>query len=242
MPSVQLFVTCLIDALAPEIGRATTAVLERHGCRVGFAAAQACCGQPAHNAGLEAAAIAMAGRTVEALDTTRGPVVVPSGSCADMLIHHVPELLAGTDRAAAAVRVAVRVREFSQFLVDDLGVAEAGVRCDGCTLVYHPSCHGLRNLGIDRQPRILLDSIEGAGRREAHQPEQCCGFGGLFAVEMPDVSAAIMNTKLDDLVSTGAELVVGVDLGCLLHLEGGLRRRGSDMRVAHLAEVLAGEV
>lgn len=239
MPTVQLFVTCLIDGFYPDVGRAAVTLLEQGGCTVEFPSGQTCCGQPAHNAGHRDQAARMAAGMVTTLDATEGPIVVPSGSCADMMIHHTPDLLAEGPLAQASKRVAERVRELTQYLVDDLGQTRFGSACVGCVAVYHPSCHGLRNLGIRSQPESLIDAVEGVERVVANEPEQCCGFGGLFSVEMSDVSAAIMNAKLDDLESTGAEVIVGVDVSCLMHLEGGLRRRGSDTRVRHIAEFLA---
>ncbi len=240
MPTVQLFVTCLVDGFAPEVGRASVRVLERAGCEVAFPADQTCCGQPAFNAGFAEEAARMAEVTTRVLDRTEGLIVLPSGSCADMLVHHAPELLAGTDAEPAARRVAARVRELTQYLVDDLGVDGLGATSE-CTVVYHPSCHGLRNLGLRPQAELLLDSVDGLVRRVPDEVEQCCGFGGLFAVEMPHVSAEILRIKLDQLEATGAELVVGGDVSCLLHIEGGLRRRNSPMRVRHIAEVLGAE-
>jgi L-lactate dehydrogenase complex protein LldE len=240
VPAAQLFVTCLVDGFAPEVGRATVRLLERLGVEVAFPQDQACCGQPAMNSGHTRDAARMARRSVRVLDATSGPIVVPSGSCADMLIHHAPHLLEGDSEHDAAVRVSSRIRELTQYLVDDLEVVDVGApSCDGCSAVFHPSCHGLRNLGIDRQPLALLDQVDGLDRRSQAEADQCCGFGGLFSVEMPDISAAILATKLDALEATGADVVVGGDLSCLLHMEGGLRRRGSDMTVRHIAQVLA---
>ena len=241
MPTVQLFVTCLVDGFAPEVGRATVRLLERAGCDVEFPTAQTCCGQPALNSGHTRDARRMSARTVEVLDATTGPIVVPSGSCADMLVHHIPHLLENDERHAAAERVAGRVRELTTFLVDDLGVTDVRADCGGCTVAFHPSCHGMRNLGIVDQPLALIDAADGVERREQAEADVCCGFGGLFAVEMADISAAILTTKLDALEATGADTVVGGDLSCLLHIEGGLRRRGSAMGVSHIAELLAGD-
>lgn len=241
MPTVQLFVTCLIDGFSPEVGRATVKVLEGVGCEVAFPDRQTCCGQPAYNAGLATDAARMAAATVGVLDETEGAIVLPSGSCADMLVNHAPELLAGTELEEAAGRVAARVRELTQYLVDDRGIDDVDVACDA-TVVYHPSCHGLRNLGIREQAERLLDAVRGVERRIPDEVEQCCGFGGLFSVELPAVSAEILRIKLDQLEATGADLVVGGDLSCLLHIEGGLRRRDSSMRVCHIAEILGGSV
>jgi L-lactate dehydrogenase complex protein LldE len=235
-PQVQLVVTCLVDALAPQVGRATLAVLENSGCRVDFPEGQTCCGQPAFNVGLTGQAREMAAHTLDVLDATEGPIVVPSGSCAQMIVHHYAELFEDTDRAEQVERVAERTRELTQFLVDDLG-ADITASCDGCSVAYHYSCHGLRGLGLEAQADRLLESVD---RVNLDGDKECCGFGGLFSVEMPAISAAIMDEKLDRLEASGAETLVGGDVSCLIHLEGGLRRRGSKVVVRHIAELLAG--
>lgn len=231
---VQLFVTCLVDALAPEVGRATVRVLEDAGCEVAFPEGQSCCGQPAFNVGMHDEARRMAKATIEVLDATEGPIIVPSGSCAEMIVHHYPRLLAGTGREAAAERVAGRARELTQYLVDDLG-AGGGGPCGGCRVAYHHSCHGLRGLGLDGQADVLLEEMD---RVPYAADTECCGFGGLFSVEMGPVSSAIMDEKLDALEATGADTLAGGDVSCLLHMEGGLRRRGSSIEVVHIAELL----
>ena len=242
MTKVQLFVTCLVDSFYPGVGDAVVDVLERHGCTVEFPFDQTCCGQPAFNVGYHDQARAMAAQTIRVLDDTEGTIVVPSGSCADMMINHSPELLSGDDQLlAAANRVAGRVREFTQFLVEDLGITDSGAACPGRTATYHPSCHGFRNLGIRHQPEALLDNVAGLERVELPDAENCCGFGGLFSVEMPDVSASMMSTKLTNVEASGADLLVGVDVSCLMHLAGGLRRRGSPIEIKHIAEVLNAE-
>lgn len=233
-PQVQLFVTCLVDSLTPEVGRATVDALEKAGCSVEVPSGQSCCGQPAFNVGIHDAARTMAGKTLDVLDATEGPVVIPSGSCAAMISRHYPDLFAGTEREAQASRVAGRVRELTQFLVDDLATT-IRAECDGCTVAYHHSCHGLRELGIEDQPDVLLD---GVNRVPLDGDRECCGFGGLFSVEMPAVSTAIMDRKLDALAASGADTLAAGDVSCLLHLAGGLHRRGSDMEVKHIAELL----
>lgn len=233
-PQVQLFVTCLVDALAPEVGRATVDTLEKAGCTVEFPADQGCCGQPAFNVGLIEDARSMAAHTLDVLDATEGPIVLPSGSCAVMITHHYGQLFEGTDRAEQAARVASRVGELTQFLVDDLAT-DTTSGCDGCRVAYHYSCHGLRELGLDHQADRLLEGVE---RVALDGDRECCGFGGLFSVEMPAVSEAIMNEKLDRIEASGADTVVGSDISCLLHIEGGLRRRGSDIAVRHIAQLL----
>lgn len=233
-PKVQLFVTCLVDSLAPVVGRATVETLERAGCEVAFPLEQGCCGQPAFNVGLVESARVMAGQTLDVLDRTEGPVVVPSGSCAAMMTHHYQTLLAGTDREQQALRVGGRVRELTQFLVDDLDTGLTA-SCEGCAIAFHHSCHGLRDLGLEDQADRLL---EGTRRVELEGDRECCGFGGLFSIEMPAVSTAIMDSKLDRVMASGADTLVAGDISCLMHLAGGLRRRGSDIEVRHIAQLL----
>jgi L-lactate dehydrogenase complex protein LldE len=237
---VQLFVTCLVDAFYPEVGEATVDLLERAGCAVEFPFDQTCCGQPAFNGGFRDEARAMAIHTVDVLDATDGPIVVPSGSCGQMMSHHIPDLLAGTPHHAAALRVAARVRELTAFLVDDLGFTAAPGA--GAAVTYHPSCHGLRGLGLETQPTALIDAAPGVARMPLPDAAQCCGFGGLFSVELPEVSAAMLDEKLEAIESTGADYVVGTDVGCLMHIGGGLRRRGAATRTCHVAELLAGRL
>jgi L-lactate dehydrogenase complex protein LldE len=240
-PTVQLFVTCLVDGFYPQVGVAAIEVLERVGCRVEFPFGQTCCGQPAFNAGFRPEARRMIEYSLSVLDPTEGPIVVPSGSCADMLIHHGPELVSDSpELAATAARVAARVRELTSFLVDDLGVTDLEARMNA-RVAFHRSCHGLRNLGLSDQADRLLSKVAGLSICPLAGAEVCCGFGGLFSVEMPDVSAAMMAAKLSEVEASGAEVLVGGDVSCLMHLAGGLRRRGSSIRVRHIAEVLAGD-
>ncbi len=236
----QLFVTCIVDAFYPEVGRAVVKVLEDRGCTVEFPEDQTCCGQPAFNAGHRDEARSMAEHTIRVLDATDGPIVVPSGSCAAMIVDQYGDLFSGDDElSAAGRRVAERVHEFTQFLVDDLGLNDLKApRSEPVT--FHPSCHGLRHLGLAGYGERVLDEA-GANRCELEGAEECCGFGGLFAVEMPEVSGAIMDTKLDNVEATGAGTLVGYDMSCLMHLRGGLRRRGSEIEVRHISEVITGE-
>lgn len=241
MATVQLFVTCLVDAFYPEVGEATVEVLEQVGCPVEFPFDQTCCGQPAFNAGFTEEATAMAIHTVGVLDATEGPIVVPSGSCGDMLRHRIPPLLDGTPHHGAALRVAARTHELTSYLVDELGV---GVIDDAARarITYHASCHGLRGLDLREQPLRLLDAAPGVERVPLPEADQCCGFGGLFSVKQPDVSGAMLNEKLDTIESTGADYVVSTDVSCLMHISGGMRRRETTTRACHIAEVLAGRL
>ncbi len=233
-PKVQLFVTCLVDSLAPEVGRATVDALEKAGCVVEFPPEQGCCGQPAFNVGLVDDARVMAAHTLDVLDATEGRVVIPSGSCAAMIARHYHGLFDTTDRTEQAGRVASRIRELTAFLVDELET-EVTASCDDCTIAYHYSCHGLREMGLDHQADWLLEDVE---RADLDGARDCCGFGGFFSVEMPAVSEAIMDVKLDQIEASGADTVVGSDISCLLHIEGGLRRRGSPVAVKHIAQLI----
>lgn len=229
---VQLMATCLVDAMAPQVGRSTVAVLESAGCQVTVPAGQTCCGQPAMNVGMLDEAREMASRTIGILSATEDPVVVPSGSCAEMIIHHYPRLFHGSALEEKANELAGRTRELTRFLADDLDLEPS---CRDSKVAYQYSCHGLRGLGLAETADRLLEC---ADRVDFDGAEECCGFGGLFSITMPDVSGAIMEAKLDRLEASGAETLVGGDISCLIHLEGGLRRRGSEIVVLHIAEFL----
>ncbi len=235
---VQLFVTCLVDNLFPEIGEDVVTVLERAGVQVEVPPGQTCCGQPAFNGGFLEEARAMARHFLDVFADTEGPIVAPSGSCAAMIIHHYPELFAeDPENLARARAVAARVREFSQFLVDDLGLESVGGRPG--TYTYHPSCHLTRELGVRRQPEQLLENIPGATRVDLPDADACCGFGGLFAVKLPEVSTAMMMHKLETIEQSGAEVCVTCDASCMMHLNGGLIHQGKKPVVQHIAQVLA---
>jgi len=183
----------------------------------------------------------MARHTLDLLDGSEGAVVLPSGSCADMLVHHYPRLMADDPvYGPKATALSKRVYEFSQYVVDVLGVKDVGARHDG-RVVYHPSCHLLRGLGVDSQARNLLANVEGVEVVEPEEAKTCCGFGGLFAVKMGDISSAMLQRKLDNLLATEADVLTGCDMSCLLHMSGGLRRRDKALRVMHLAELLRGD-
>lgn len=238
--TVQLFVTCLVDQFFPDVGFATVEILEKLGLTVEFPQGQTCCGQPAFNGGFWDDARAMARYTVDLLTQSNAPIVLPSGSCTEMIVHHYPALLTGDpEYAAKAKDVAGRTYELSQFLVDVLGVTDLHASGAG-KVAYHASCHGLRGLGLKQQPRQLLDQVTGLDQQKLPGAEECCGFGGLFAVKMGDISGAILNRKLDNIEASGAETIVGGDVSCLMNIAGGLHRRGSRVQVKHLAEILRG--
>ena len=218
---------------------AVVRVLEKLGITVEYPEGQTCCGQPAFNAGAWDDARAMARYTLDVLSRSTEPIVVPSGSCADMLHHHYSELFAGDPKyGPLAQAVAKRTYEFTQFLVDVLGVTNLDAHASG-KITYHPSCHLLRGLKITDAPQQLLSKVEGIEIAELPGATECCGFGGLFAVKMSDISGAMLQRKLDAIESTGAQTVVACDVSCLLHLGGGLHRRGDDIQTKHIAELLA---
>lgn len=237
---VQLLVTCLVDTLYPDVGFAVVSVLERLGVAVEVPSGQTCCGQPAFNAGSWDEARAMARHLVDVFSASDLPVVVPSGSCGDMVIHQAPVLLADdpgyADRARA---LAARTHEFTAFLVDVLGVTDVGA-ADSGQVAYHPACHGLRGLGLERQPKALLDAVSGITPCPLPDAETCCGFGGLFSVKMSEISGSLLARKIANIEASGADTLVATDVSCLMHIAGGLHRKGSPIRVRHLAEVLQG--
>lgn len=243
---VRLFVTCLVDSLFPEVGEAVLDVLEGQGVQVDFPFEQTCCGQPAYNAGFQDEARALALRFLDAFapGLEEAPVVCPSGSCAAMIRHGYAELLRDRPEAQARARaLAGQTYEFSEYMVDVLGVTQVSLSGTNVNRViaYHPSCHLLRGLKVDRQPRRLLAELKGVTLVELPEAHECCGFGGLFAVKHADVSGEILKRKLEAIRQSGARFVAGCDLSCLMHIEGGLRREGSRVRCLHLAQLLRGE-
>jgi L-lactate dehydrogenase complex protein LldE len=236
--TVQLFVTCIIDTLYPETGEAVVRVLEKAGVKVSFPPGQTCCGQPAFNAGLRQQARKMAIQTIRAFEGYPGPVVVPSGSCASMIRHFYAELFEDDPKwLPLALALAGRTYEFSEYLVDVLGVTNLGVRFDG-RLTYHSSCHLLRSLGVDYQPRALLAAVRHAELVELPDTGDCCGFGGVFSVEHPEISTAMLDRKIANLEASGASVVVACDAGCVTNINGGLHRQRKPLRAMHIAELL----
>jgi L-lactate dehydrogenase complex protein LldE len=227
-----LFITCLGDTLAPQVGRATVEVLERLGMEPTFPREQTCCGQMHFNAGHIDDARALARRFVEVFDGYEA-IVAPSGSCAAHVRSHVPEFV-GDDRGVPA-----RTWELCEFLVEHGGLTEVESTYRG-SVTYHPTCHSLRLLRLGDRPLSLLRAVPGLELVELPDAEECCGFGGTFAVKNAAVSAAMLDAKLDSVLASGAGAVCACDSSCLLHIGGGLRRRGSRVRAVHIAEVLAG--
>ncbi|MFL5675055.1 MAG: (Fe-S)-binding protein [Chloroflexota bacterium] len=236
---IALFITCYNDALFPEVGQAIVGLLRRLGHEVEFPSEQTCCGQMHFNSGYQDACIPLVDRFSDAF-AGYDAVVTPSGSCAAMVRHHhrvVAELAPG-DLAARVAAVAPRVRELTEFLVDDLGVIDVGASFPH-TVAFHPTCHSTRLLGVGDRPTRLLRAVGGLRLVDLPRSEACCGFGGTFAVKNADTSIAMGLDKVDDVTASGAEVLTAADTSCLMHIGGLLSRRRSHVRVMHLAEILA---
>ncbi len=239
-PRIGLFVTCLVDLFRPSVGFAAVKLLEDAGCRVEVPRAQTCCGQPAYNSGDRRDAAAIARQTIAAFEGF-DYVVAPSGSCAAMIKEHYPALLQDDpDWQARAETLSGRTHELVSFLTDVLKV-DSVTASYSARATYHDSCSGLRELKVRAQPRQLLASVAGLELAELPEGEACCGFGGTFCVKYPAISNEMVSAKADCIESTGAELLLAGDLGCLLNMAGKLKRRGSKVRARHVAEVLAGD-
>jgi len=239
-PRVGLFVTCLVDLLRPSVGFAAVRLLEAAGCDVEVPSAQTCCGQPAYNAGDREDAKALALQTIAAFDGF-DYVVAPSGSCAAVLKLHYPRLMAGDPDAERRARAfAERVYELTAFLSDVRRLERVPGAFAGRVAV-HDACSGLRELGVKRQPRALLEKVAGLELVEMADAEGCCGFGGLFSIKYPGIANAIACMKTASITAADPALVVSGDLGCLLQIAGTLSRQGSPVACRHIAEVLAGE-
>jgi len=237
---VGLFVTCLVDMMRPSIGFAALELLEAGGAEVYVPPGQTCCGQPAYNSGDRADALPLARKVVEEFEACDW-LVAPSGSCSGMIRTHYADLFADDPAwAARAAALAAKTRELTDFLVDVLKVATVPGDYRG-QVTYHDSCSGLREMGVKAQPRALLGAMPGVELVEMSECETCCGFGGAFAVKYGEIATRLADNKCGHIADSGAGAVVLGDLGCMLHIEGRLRRRGDDAtKVLHVAEVLAG--
>jgi L-lactate dehydrogenase complex protein LldE len=237
---VGLFVTCLVDLARPGIGFATLRLLESAGCEVVVPPSQTCCGQPGYNSGAREVSRDLA-RKVLAEFRDCDYVVAPSGSCTGQVrLHYVQDLFRDDPERGEFEKLAEKWYELSEFLVHVLRVNEVPGRFDGA-LTYHDSCSGLRELGVKSQPRELLQKA-GAHIAEMADCEKCCGFGGTFSVKLGDISTRMAENKCANIRHSGAKVVAGGDLGCLLNIVGRLRREGDrDTRVVHFAEILAGQ-
>ncbi|MBE0339181.1 (Fe-S)-binding protein [Paenibacillus sp. 23TSA30-6] len=232
----SLFITCLSDAIYPKVGEAMARLLARYGVQLDFPKVQTCCGQPSYNSGYWDETRAAAKTILKAFNDSDF-VVSPSGSCTYM-IHHYPELFKDEPEwLDSARRLEQKTYEFTQFMVQVLGVTDVGASFPH-TVTYHPSCHGTRLLGVKEEPMQLLGSVKGLQLVPLPFAEDCCGFGGTFAVKMSDISGAMVTEKVDHIRETEAEVLVGLDMACLMNIAGNLRYREEPVRVMHLAELL----
>lgn len=238
-PRVGLFVTCLVDAMRPSVGFAALKLLREAGCRVEIPQAQTCCGQPAFNSGDTGDTAVLARRFIEIFEPF-DYVVAPSGSCVGMTRAHYEEALADDPVWAGRARsLGARTFELMSFLVDVMRFV-LPERTLAASATYHDSCSGLRELGVFEQPRALLGRVAGLEMRPLEGNDVCCGFGGTFCVKYPAISNAVVGEKAAAVERTGAQLLLGGDMGCLMNMAGKLSRSGSKVRVFHAAEVLAG--
>jgi len=238
---VGLFVTCLVDMMRPSIGMAALRLIEAAGYDVVVPATQTCCGQPGYNSGDRKSARALAEKVLEEFERC-DYVVAPSGSCSGMIRTHYPDLFRDEPALAARIeRLTAKTYELTDFLVSVAKIDRVPGAFEG-SVTYHDSCSGLREMGVKGQPRKLLALVPGLALREMRDSETCCGFGGTFAVKMDAISARMVEDKCRNIESNGASAVVLGDLGCMLNIEGRLRKRGdSTTRVLHIAELLAGK-
>lgn len=239
---IQLFPTCLVNEFYPETGLAIANIFERLDIIVEVPPDTVCCGQPAFNAGLVDEARNIAESTLNILAKTDGPVIFPSGSCTHMVRHNYSSLFRNyPELLRISEEISSRCFELTEYVFDIFNTKNIHTQYRA-NAVYHPSCHLTRGLGIRHQPETLLKSIDGLVLKPFEFQDECCGFGGTFSVKHPEISAFMMNKKLDAVEASGADLVIGCDTGCLMHMEGGLRRRNSRIRTIHIAHILNGRV
>jgi L-lactate dehydrogenase complex protein LldE len=237
----QLFITCLAEQFYPKMLEQMVGILEKLGVSVEFPAEQTCCGQPFYNSGYQSEARQMASHWLRTFGRSSAAIVSPSGSCVDMIRHHYPELFSeGTPEHRLAVEVAARSFEFTDYLVNQLKVIDIGARFPH-KVTYHASCHLLRGLGLKQEAKQLLEAVKDLELVALPDEETCCGFGGVFSVVYPEVSRAMMDAKVKNIIATQAEVLVACDAGCLMNISGGLRKAGSSVKALHLIEVLASD-
>nr|PZN51023.1 MAG: Fe-S oxidoreductase [Chloroflexota bacterium] len=236
---VSLFVTCIVDMFYPGMGVSVVEILEHLGVEVRFPMGQICCGQPAFNAGFHDDARTVAKQFLTAFADAE-VIVTPSGSCASMIAHYYPQLFKDDpewyDRATWAADI---TWELTEYLVDGLGITDFGAVMPPTKIAFHHACHGYRLMGLGRQARQLAENIEGVTVTEMNGSDQCCGFGGLFAVKMPEISGAMLQDKINNIEASDADVIVTGDAGCLTQINGGLSRQGKSRRVMHIADLLA---
>ena len=234
---ISLFITCYNDTLFPATGRAVVEILERLGHEVEFREAQTCCGQMHYNTGYRREAIPLMRRFLDVFDSAE-TICIPSSSCVAMIRDHYPEMASETGEGERVSTLLPRVFEFSELLIDKLGITDVGAFFPH-RVTLHPSCHSLRSLHVGDKPIQLLRRVRGLSLIDLPQAEQCCGFGGTFAVKNAAVSAAMLEDKMRCVLETGAEVCTALDNSCLMHIQGGLSRQQQRIRCMHLAEILA---
>ena len=236
---MSLFIQCLVDRIYPEVGEAMVQIFRRLGISLACPTKQTCCGQPAYNSGYLQESRVAAQRFISIFESADA-IVCPSGSCVTMVRHHYPKLFSADDSwLQRAQRVAAKAFELTEYLVDILEVEDIGAHYNG-VITYHDSCHLLRNLRIQEQPRRLLHKVAGAEFIEMHDSDRCCGFGGSFAFKYADISVAMLQDKVNNIINSGADTVVGCDMGCLMNIQGMLSRKESEIKIMHIAQILAG--
>jgi L-lactate dehydrogenase complex protein LldE len=234
---VQLFIPCFIDQLYPQVAFNTVKVLEKAGCTVAYNTQQTCCGQPAFNAGFWGESKDVCTKFVQDFDGA-DYIVSPSASCAGFIRNNYGKLFENNAFQSPAKKVASQIFELSEFLVNILGITELGASFNG-KATFHDSCAGLRECNIKAEPRALLSQVEGLELVEMNDTETCCGFGGSFAVKYDTISVAMADQKIDNAIATEAEFIISTDMSCLMHLDGRINHHGQQIKVIHLADILA---
>ncbi len=235
--NVQIFVPCFIDQLYPTVAFNMVKVLEKAGCTVNYNANQTCCGQPAFNAGFWDDAREVCTKFLKDFEGD-DYIVVPSASCTGFVRNYYPKLFDNSSLHNEVKRLGERTVELSEFLVRVLGVDDVGARLDG-KATYHDSCAGLRECKIKQEPRQLLQKVKGLELLEMEDVETCCGFGGTFAVKFEPISIGMADQKISNAAATDAQYLISTDMSCLMHLDGYIKHKGVNLKVLHLADVLA---
>ena len=234
---VQLFIPCFIDQLYPQVAFNTVKILEKAGCTVAYNTQQTCCGQPAFNAGFWGESKDVCTKFVQDFDGA-DYIVSPSASCAGFIRNNYGKLFENNAFQSPAKKVSSQIFELSEFLVKILGVTDLGASFNG-KVTFHDSCAGLRECNIKAEPRALLQKVEGLELIEMNDTETCCGFGGSFAVKYDTISVAMADQKIDNAIATDAEYIISTDMSCLMHLDGRINHNGQQIKVIHLADILA---
>lgn len=234
---VDIFIPCFVDQLFPQTAFNMVKVLEKVGCDVNYNPEQTCCGQPAFNAGHWDTAKEIGEKFINEFSGDRY-IVSPSASCVGMVKNYYPELFNNTSVHNQCNAVRKNMYELSDFLVNVLKVSDVGARLDGLA-TYHDSCAGLRECGIKKEPRQLLEKVRGLELKEMEMTETCCGFGGLFSVKFEAISVSLAEQKVENALKTGAKYLISTDLSCLMHMDGYIKKNNLPLEVKHLADVLA---